>query len=504
MAITKIDLTNTAYRSFRYLIREKEDATTRRVLLYDTIGIMPGSFDFIYQQFKKVWKRAGKMNWTDKSGAVFGMDGGKAHNQAILTTTSFSDEDFPRQPDGSYTEEQILKAMDIVRTTHERMGYKQAFLVAQCDGKGGYLHVHGFVNMVDPITHKTLRGSMINCFKFRAISDIVLKEHGLTPLDPSKDNKLSKAERDKRAGKIPKDAWVFDEVLKNKIYEVLNEGVSSRDEFTQKMFDRGVEVTISENEKGSDGIKYKMVDESHKSKRSRRRKGSTLGTDFMIENIDTVIEETKLKEAAEVVVFTKEDERELRSWQDTLAKTPVGGANDMIRNIAQRKIDELEAKRDRVREAVELEEESIEIPKKNKKPTGKKSTAEKAVEEVAAPKVTRKKEERKGRRPEDEIHEVPTVKPLAETFFPETTRRGYRPDWFEEKEEEKEETSVEIIEPIEEIEVNPEPEMTEAEKRKAAAMERARAKYESILNSNDAFYVPGGYQKAEEEKTTEV
>lgn len=504
MAITKLVLTKTPYRAFKYLTREKDGADTKRVLYYDTIGIMPGSFDFMYQQFKKVWKRAGKMNWMDKNGAVFGMDGGTAHNLAILTVTSYSDDDFPRQPDGGYTEEQIFEAMEMTRKAHARMGYTQVFLVAQCDGKGGYLHIHGFANMVDPITHKTLRESMINCYRFRTLSDIVLKEHGRIPLDPSKDNKLSQEERKKRDGKIPADAWVFDEVLKNNIYEVLDEGITSRDEFVQKMADREVEVTIEKHENGTEGIKYKMIDESHKSKRSRRRKGSTLGSDFMLGSIDATIEETKLKEVAEVEIFTKEDEKRLRFLQEQRLSVQPGPFQDAIRARYTPEIDELKAKRDRVREAARLEEEPADIPKKTKKPSGKKSTVKEVEEEVTAPKVTRKKEERKGRRPEDEVHEVPTVKPLAETFFSETTRRGYRPDWFEEKEEEKAKSSVETIEPIEEIEIEPEPEKSEVEKRKDAAIARAVAKYESILNSREEFYVPRGSVEEGDNKSIEV
>ena len=81
---------------FRYLFKENSESNKDRVLHYDTIGIVPGSNEFMFSQFAKVWKRADKLNWIDKEGAVFGKDGGRAHDQAILTITSFSEEDFPK------------------------------------------------------------------------------------------------------------------------------------------------------------------------------------------------------------------------------------------------------------------------------------------------------------------------------------------------------------------------------------------------------------------------
>ncbi|MBQ6439984.1 MAG: relaxase/mobilization nuclease domain-containing protein [Mogibacterium sp.] len=141
---------------FRYLFKENSESNKDRVLHYDTIGIVPGSNEFMFSQFAKVWKRADKLNWIDKEGAVFGKDGGRAHDQAILTITSFSEEDFPKQPNGSYTDEQVMAAMDIVLETHKEMGFPQVILVAQNDGEGGYLHIHGFANAVDPVTNKTL------------------------------------------------------------------------------------------------------------------------------------------------------------------------------------------------------------------------------------------------------------------------------------------------------------------------------------------------------------
>ena len=180
-----------------------------------------------------------------------------------------------------------------------------SILVAQCDGKGGFLHIHSFSNAVDPVTNKTLDKQYSNYNKFKAISDKVIQEYGLVPVKINKANKLSKAERDKRAGRIPKDTVLFNEVLKDKIYSVLDGGVQSREDFVTRLSAEGVEVTITEHENGTEGILYVMFDDTGDKKRNRRRKGSKLGTDFMLDHIDEVIEVSKKS------VFTREDERML-------------------------------------------------------------------------------------------------------------------------------------------------------------------------------------------------
>ena len=500
MAVTKLDLSKTGYRAFKYLTKEKDGSDSKRVLYFDTIGVIPGSYDFMYDQFKSVWKKASKLNWVDSNGAVFALDGGKAHNQAILTITSFSNEDFPRQPGGGYTDAQILAAMDIVMKTHVKMGYKQAILVAQCDGEGGYLHVHGFVNAVDPITHKTLVNNMRNYKRFRAISDKVIQDYGLKPVEKNKANILTKEERDKRAGIIPKDTVLFDEVLKEKIYDVLGEGFKSRDEFIQKLAARDVEVEIKENKDGPDGITYRMFDAYGLKQRMRKRKGSKIGTDFMMEHVDEIIEEAELKEAAAAVVFTKEDERALKSWMETLERTPAGGANDMIRNIAQRKIDELEAKRDGVLQFAKEENESTSAQKKE---------SEKIEEAAPVPRVRRKPEERKGRRPEDEVHEVPVVKPLKEMVPVRETRPVPEAPWLErlgeEKEKEEKKEAAEIAEIAAEPEKPEEPVMTAAQRKKAEVLAKARANYKrhyEALASMDGVELTGrpSIQKDEQQK----
>ena len=504
MAVTKLVLSKTGYRAFKYLTKEKDGSASQRVLHYDTIGIVPGDYDFMFDQFKSVWRKASKFNWVDQNGAVFGLDGGRAHNQAILTITSFSNEDFPRQPGGGYTDEQILRAMDIVRTTHEEMGYKQAVLVAQCDGDGGYLHIHGFVNAVDPITHKSLVNNARNYKKFRAVSDRVIQQFGLKPVEKDKANVLTKEERDKRAGKIPKDKVLFDEVLKDKIYDVLREGVSSRDEFIAKLAAKDVEVKINETKNGMDGVTYVMFDDTGEKKRNRRRKGSKLGTDFMMEHVDEIIEETRLKEAAEAEVFTKEDARALRSWMETLAKTPAGGANDMIRNIAQSKIDELKAKRDGVKRfADEENEEALREEKREAKKPEKKQTV-KPDEIEPTPRRRRKPEERKGRRPEDEVHEVPDVKPLRDLSTSYINRAGEYISWLERLDDKKEkDEAAELAAETLEVASTEEPVMSEKERRKAEALAKAQANYRRIfdqLASNEGVTLTGGVPKEREEQ----
>ena len=504
MAVTKLLLSKLGFRAFNYLVREKENSKIKRVLAFDTIGIMQGAYDYMFNQFKSVWKRAGKQNWIDPSGAVHAMNGGRAFNQAILTIISFSNEDFPRLPGGGYTEEQILEALEIARKIHEAMGYKQVFLVAQCDGDGGYLHVHGFVNAVDPVTNKTLVNNDRNYKRFRAISDKVIQDFGMKPLDPEKKNILSPEERAKRKGTIPADKVLFNEVLKDKIYTVMEEGFTSREEYIEKLAAVGVEVEFRQEKKAPEGIVYQMYDEYGEKHRTRKRKGSTLGTDFMLQSVEMVIEETKMKEEANAEEFTEEDARKLRSWTETLNKTPAGGANDMIRNIAQSKIDELEAKRDRAlgisRDESEVKNSPIiEEPKPKKT---EKQVTEEIEEKTPVPASRRKKEERKGRRPEDEIHEIPIVKPLRDPDPYYGNGRGTDISWlerFEDEKEEHEETAEVAVGtvPIEE------PKMSEAQRRKAEERDRARAKFMEALQSNDAFYQPGGLPDQKDDKSAQ-
>ena len=472
MAITKLNRSKVGIRSFRYLFKESSETNKDRVLHYDTIGITPGSNEFMFSQFAKVWKRADKLNWIDKEGAVFGRDGGRAHDQAILTITSFSEEDFPKQPDGGYTDEQIMAAMDIVLETHREMGFPQVILVAQNDGDGGYLHIHGFANAVDPVTNRTLDKQYSYYNRFRAITDKVIQQFGLTPVESSKANVLTKEERDKRAGRIPKDTVLFDEVLKNKIYSVLDSGVQSRDDFVTRLAVEGVEVTITENENGTDGIKYVMFDDIGDKKRNRRRKGSKLGTDFMLDHIDEVIEVSKKS------VFTREDERRLATLRSMRDSVPAGPFHDSMTAKYDEEIKELKAKRDGAKpKKVEPKKEQVIEPKREE-------TAEPEIER----RHVRKPEERKGRRPEDEVHEVPDVKPLNISVFDREVKKVTETPWIFEDEEE-----VEVAESAEQVAApEPEPELTEAEKRKLEMVAKAKAKLRDALNANDNFYIPGG------------
>lgn len=501
MAVTKLLLSKVGFRAFNYLVREKKNSKTKRVLAFDTIGIMQGEYDYMFNQFKSVWKRAGKQNWIDPSGAVHAMNGGRAFNQAILTIISFSNEDFKRQSGGGYTEEQIQKALEIARKIHEAMGYKQVFLVAQCDGDGGYLHVHGFVNAIDPVTNKTLVDNDRNYKRFRAISDKVIQDFGMKPLDPEKKNILSPEERAKRDGTIPADKVLFNEVLKDKIYTVMEEGFTSREEYIEKLAAVGVEVKFRQEKKAPEGIVYQMYDEYGEKHRTRKRKGSTLGTDFMLQSVEMVIEETKMKEEANAEKFTEKDARALRSWRETLSSKD---ANDMVRNIAQRNIDELEAKRDKAmgisRDESEVKSDPIiEEPKPKKT---EKQAVEEIEEKTPVPASRHRTEERKGRRPEDEIHEVPVVKPLKDPDLDYGVRSGYDVPWLErlddetEEQEETAEVAVETV-PIEE------PKMSEAQRRKAEERERARAKFMKALQSNDAFYQPGGLPDHKDDKSAQ-
>lgn len=483
MAITKLTRSKVGIRSFRYLFKENKGSDKKRVLHYDTIGIIPGSNEFMFSQFAKVWKRADKLNWMDREGAVFGKDGGPAHDQAILTVTSFSEEDFPRQPDGDYTDEQILMATDIVLETHRRMGYKQVILVAQCDGKGGFLHIHSFSNAVDPVTNKTLDKQYSNYNKFKAISDKVIQEYGLVPVKINKANKLSKAERDKRAGRIPKDTVLFNEVLKDKIYSVLDGGVQSREDFVTRLAAEGVEVTITEHENGTEGILYVMFDDTGDKKRNRRRKGSKLGTDFMLDHIDEVIEASKKS------VFTKEDERRLATLRSMRDSVPAGPFHDSMTAKYDEEIKELKAKRDGAKpKKVEPKKEQVIEPKREE-------AAEPEIERIRV----RKPEERKGRRPEDEVHEVPDVKPLNISVFNREVKKVTETPWIFEDEEDIEtaESTEQVVAP------EPEPEMTEAERKKNEMAARAKAKFDRILDSNELFYQPGGLSAQKDDRSKE-
>ena len=527
MAVTKLLLSKSGRDTFYYLVREKEGSTVKRVLAFDTIGIMQGDYDYMFNQFKSVWKRAGKLNWKDSNGAYHSMNGGRACIQAISTIISFSNEDFPRLPGGGFTEEQRLEALEIARNIHEEMGYKQVFLVVQCDGVGGYLHVHGFVNAVDPVTEKTLSDSFRNYKRFRFVSDKVIQQFGLKPLDPDKENVLSPEERAKRKGDIPKDQLLFNEVLKDKILAVLNKGFTSREEFVDKLAAVGVKAEFQQEKngkKGPEGIVYHMFDEYGKKHRNRKRKASNLGTEFMLQNVELKIAETLLKVEghAESVeenketftektiqevetnvetveeneeTFTEKDARELQSWIEYLNRTPVDGENDMTRNVMQRKIDELEAKRDKAL-GITKEKEKPE-PKKTEKPV-----AEKIDERTPIPSSRRKTEEHKGRRSEDETHEVPIVKPLRDPDPYYGYGRGTDVPWLERLEDEKEEqeeiTEV-ALEPVNPVEAK----ISEAQRERDEKWAEANAKYLEILNSNDDFYVPGGLPKQKDDKSVE-
>ena len=424
----------------------------------------------------------------DREGAVFGKDGGPAHDQAILTVTSFSEEDFPRQPGGDYTDEQILMATDIVLETHRRMGYKQVILVAQCDGKGGFLHIHSFSNAVDPVTNKTLDKQYSNYNKFKAISDKVIQEYGLVPVKINKANKLSKAERDKRAGRIPKDTVLFNEVLKDKIYSVLDGGVQSREDFVTRLAAEGVEVTITEHENGTEGILYVMFDDTGDKKRNRRRKGSKLGTDFMLDHIDEVIEVSKKS------VFTREDERRLATLRSMRDSVPAGPFHDSMTAKYDEEIKEFKAKRD----GAKIKPKKVEPKKEQVVETKREETVEPEIER----RRVRKPEERKGRRPEDEVHEVPDVKPLNISVFDKEVKKVTDLDWFFEDEEEAIETDApEVTEQV--VAPEPEPEMTEAERKKIEMAARAKAKFDRILDSNELFYQPGGLSAQKDDRSKE-
>ena len=154
---------------------------------------------------------------------------------------------------------------------------------------------------------------------------------------------------------------------------------------------------------------------------------------------------------------------------------------------------------------ISKEESEAEIVPTKEKPEPKKTekhAAEEIEEKTPTPSSRRRTEERKGRRPEDEIHEVPIVKPLKDPDPYYGKGRGTDISWLERLEDEKEEheeTAEVAGEPIPPEDLK----MSEAKKRKAEKREQARAKLIEALNAREEFYIPGGLPDKKDDKAIE-
>ena len=200
---------------------------------------------------------------------------------------------------------------------------RQAALFVQADGEGGCVHVHLIVNDCSMTDYKGCTREQQKWWYVEKNFDEVAKNYIELDYGEGK-TKNKKTLYERGAG----EKYKWKEDLKGRIADAMSAAVS-RDDFLDRLAERGVEGTWQSSKKFGNYILYELKDlslfEGELPKRSSyfRSKSYKLGEDFNLDKIDEVIEENKKKAEKE-----KEAERERQAKESSRTRVEQTGDED--------------------------------------------------------------------------------------------------------------------------------------------------------------------------------
>lgn len=184
-------------RSISYPITDKADQKEERIGgMYCGGGLIDtGNAEGLRMQFAHIWDLAGR----DRLGSI----------QTYKRVISFSENEIsPDDPD--WADKAISIGIDIFEKLMPDTLY---YLVAQKDGKGGKVHLHGVNNAVHTSTLKALSGRETSKSIFQRVAEEVAEEHGIE-LDAGKDHSKRKKKEAKKKQEHQKEtegySWMED------------------------------------------------------------------------------------------------------------------------------------------------------------------------------------------------------------------------------------------------------------------------------------------------------
>ena len=284
-------------------IEGRGHSRARRNLYVAAVNMVPDEVMSFERQMGRCWRRASYRHEV----------------QVRRIIASFSkkelDPDDPESP---------LKAAAMTMDFAEKFyPNRQAAVFVQADGEGGCVHVHLIVNDCDMTDYKGCTREQQKWWYVEKNFDEVAKNYIELDYGEGK-TKNKKTLYERGAG----EKYKWKEDLKGRIADAMSAAVS-RDDFLDRLAERGVEGTWQSSKKFGNYILYELKDlslfEGELPKRSSyfRSKSYKLGEDFNLDKIDEVIEENKKKAEKE-----KEAERERQAKESSRTRVEQTGDED--------------------------------------------------------------------------------------------------------------------------------------------------------------------------------
>lgn len=287
MAIVKVKNSRNGEASINYVLDDKEgvnDLDNPRYLIKSGVNL---DDEHALSEMEDVWKTYNKN----------GDNNVKTYN----IIQAFSEDDF-----NADSEEDRQKANDIGATLGEELyPGRQVLVVTQADGDAGLLHNHIIVNSVSYIDGYSISDDEASWITIANKSDEIIQRepYNLTPYKMSEQRKEERARNtvtSKERDMQERGRYVWKDDLKERIERGLDDiNVIDEESFINKM--NQLQSDDEESQKvdviyRSGGVRFDMIDTSKKDKdgniipKQRKARGSTLGTDFMKENLQATFE----------------------------------------------------------------------------------------------------------------------------------------------------------------------------------------------------------------------
>lgn len=248
---------------------EKKNQTEERIGAFRCGGgiLDTGTIKGIRNQFARVWRQGGR-----QIGDI----------QAYMVLFSFSQRELnPNDPDS------LEKAADLADAVVRRMypGH-QYTLVAQKDGDGGLIHVHGTVNALHTETLKACRGRQTSYQALREEIEEEMSQAGI-PIDYGDNHTKSKTKRRKKRelAKAGTDGYSWTEDLAGRIRTALASATSFTD-LENRLGKQG--VTISRKTKSN--WTFVLKDAKEEKYSGRKSRGDKLDPLFLPQQMRKTME----------------------------------------------------------------------------------------------------------------------------------------------------------------------------------------------------------------------
>lgn len=248
---------------------EKKNQTEERIGAFRCGGgiLDTGTIKGIRNQFARVWRQGGR-----QIGDI----------QAYMVLFSFSQRELnPNDPDS------LEKAADLADAVVRRMypGH-QYTLVAQKDGDGGLIHVHGTVNALHTETLKACRGRQTSYQALREEIEEEMSQAGI-PIDYGDNHTKAKTKRRKKRelAKAGTDGYSWTEDLAGRIRTALASATSFTD-LENRLGKQG--VTISRKTKSN--WTFVLKDAKEEKYSGRKSRGDKLDPLFLPQQMRKTME----------------------------------------------------------------------------------------------------------------------------------------------------------------------------------------------------------------------